>query len=102
MISERPPVSVRPTMPTASLDRIPYTIAHRKKNTVQISKIRDSTFIAPPLPLCSTARALRRRTQCALGVERVGGDGLRRAQLAAVERGQCLAGGVRHPGDRIV
>src|SRR5882757_10932976 len=102
MISDRPPVRVRPTMPTASCDRTPYTIAHRKKNAVQISKIRDSTFIALPLPFRSAAGSLRRRALVAVGVERIGGDGLRRAQLTAVQRGQRLARGVRYAGDRVV
>src|ERR671930_57652 len=99
MISDRPPVRARPAIPTGSWASSAYTIAHRKKNTVQISKIRDSTLI---VPLLLAVGPHRRRPLGALSVERIGGNGPRRAQLTTVERGQCLPRRIRHPGGRVV
>src|SRR3954471_21261116 len=69
-----------------------------KKKTVMISKMRDSTFMAC---LSAPRGRLGRRTLRAVGGERVGGGGLRSAQLPAVEGAERLPCRVRSARGRV-
>src|SRR6187551_502165 len=97
MISASPPESTRQVVPATSPDHHPYTTATTNRKTAIPPNILASNFMATS----ASGLALRGLSRGAVGVERIGGDRLRRLPDRGQRLGLPVGIGTAQPGQRI-